>query len=67
MISISQSYLDNATDEELLERIQTFANEIDGNLDDSDFSYDYLGDLCACADELRERMYQRQYGEAEVS
>ena len=65
MISCSQSYLENATDEELLERIQTLANEIDGMLDDSDFSYDYLGDLCACADELRERMYQREYGDAD--
>jgi hypothetical protein len=65
MISISQSYLDNATDEELLERIQTLANEVDGNLDDADFSYDYLGDLCACADALRERMFERAYSDAE--
>ena len=65
MVSISQSYLENATDEELLERIQTLANEIDGNLDDADWSHDYLGDLCACADELRERMYQRAYADAE--
>jgi len=65
MQTYPQSYLDNATDEELLESIQTLANEIDGNLDNSDMSYDYLSDLCACADELRERMYQREYGDSE--
>lgn len=65
MISLSQSYIETATDEELLERIQTLANEVSGNLDDANFSYDYLGDLCACADELRERMYQREYGDSE--
>lgn len=65
MISISQSYIDNATDEELLQRIQTLANEVDGNLDDANWSFDYLSDLCACADALRERMYDREYGDSE--
>ena len=65
MQTYSQSFLDNATDEELLESIQTLANEIDGNLGNSDFSYDYLCDLCAAAEALRERMYEREYGDAE--
>jgi len=62
MMTLSDSYIENATDEELLKDIQTYANEINGMLDNSDFSHDYLCDLCACADELRERMYQREYG-----
>jgi len=65
MMTLSQSYIDNATDEELLESIQTIANEIDGALDNTDFSHDYLCDLCACADALRERMYDRLYSDAE--
>lgn len=65
MISLSQSYIETATDEELLERVQSLANEIDGMLDDANLSYDYMSDLCACADELRERMYQREYGDSE--
>jgi len=59
----SQSYLDNATDEELLERIQTIANEIDGNLDDADYSYDYMNSLCLIADTLRERLYDKAYAD----
>jgi hypothetical protein len=59
----SQSYLDNATDEELLERIQSIANTIDGQLYERDFACDYMSSLCLIADELRERVYEREYGE----
>ena len=65
MMTYSQSYLDNATDETLLQNIQTLANEIDGMLDDANLSYDYLCDLCGAAEALRERMYDREYGDAE--
>ena len=59
MTFISQSYIDDATDEELLERIQSLANEVDGMLHDADWSHDYLSSLCCVADALRERLYDR--------
>jgi hypothetical protein len=59
----SQSYLDNATDDELLSSIQTIANEIDGNLDDADYSHDYMNSLCLIADTLRDRLYDKLYAD----
>lgn len=66
MTFISQSYIDKASDEELLERIESLANEVSGNLDDADFSHDYICSLCNVADALRERLWQKAYNAEKV-
>lgn len=55
----SQKSIDNHSDEELIDLIQTITQEVEDRLSDTDDAHDYANSLSILVDNLRDRLSTR--------